>query len=58
MARGRVTADERLRQRTEQRTLSDDRPPAARGTAFAAPRAWSRAVGRASLLVESLLRPV
>lgn len=57
MARGRVTADERLRQRTEQRTLSDDRPPAA-GTALAAPRAWSRAVGRASLLVESLLRPV
>jgi formate-dependent nitrite reductase membrane component NrfD len=55
-ARGRVTADERMREGTEHRTLSDDRPPAAGGTALAAARAWSRAVGRASLLVERLLR--
>ena len=57
MARGRVTAEERLRERTEHRILSNDRPPAAAGTAFAAARAWSRTVGRASLLVERLLRP-
>jgi len=57
MARGRVTADERLRERTEHRILSDDRPPAAGGTGFAAARAWSRTVGRASLLMERLLRP-
>jgi formate-dependent nitrite reductase membrane component NrfD len=57
MARGRVTADERLRERTEHRILSEDRPPAAGGTAFAAARGWSRVVGRASLLVERLIRP-
>jgi formate-dependent nitrite reductase membrane component NrfD len=56
MARGRVTADERLRERTEHRILSDDRPPVAAGTAFAAAAAWSGTVGRASLLVERLLR--
>jgi formate-dependent nitrite reductase membrane component NrfD len=56
MTRGRVTADERLRQRTEQRTLSDDRAPAAGGAAFPAARAWSRTVGRASLMLERLLR--
>jgi formate-dependent nitrite reductase membrane component NrfD len=56
MARGRVTADERLRERTEHRILSDDRPPAPGDTAFRAARAWSRTIGRASLLVERLLR--
>jgi formate-dependent nitrite reductase membrane component NrfD len=57
MARGRVTADERLHEGTEHRLLSDDRPPAAGAAAFAAARAWSRTVGRASLLIERLLRP-
>jgi hypothetical protein len=56
MARGRVTADERLRRGTEHRVVSDDRQPVARGTALAGARAWSRTVGRASLLVERLLR--
>jgi formate-dependent nitrite reductase membrane component NrfD len=56
MARGRVTADERLRKRTEHRILSDDRSPRASGAALAAARAWSGTVGRASLLVERLLR--
>ena len=56
MARGSVTADERLREGTERRILSDDRPPRAGGAALAATRAWSRTVGRASLLVERLLR--
>jgi formate-dependent nitrite reductase membrane component NrfD len=56
MARGRATADERLRQRTERRTVSDDRPPRARDAAPAALRAWSGTVGRTSLLVERLLR--
>jgi formate-dependent nitrite reductase membrane component NrfD len=56
MARGRVTADERLRRGTERRTVSDDRPPRARGAALAAAHAWSGAVGRTSLLVERLLR--
>ena len=56
MARGRVTADERLRRGTERRTVSDDRPPRARGAALAAAHAWSGAVGRASLLAERLLR--
>jgi formate-dependent nitrite reductase membrane component NrfD len=58
MARGRVTADERLREGTERRILSDDRPPRASAAALAAARAWSRTVGRASLLVERVLRPV
>ena len=54
MARGRVTADERLRQRTERRVRlgGRPRPPAA---APRRARAWSRTVGRASLLVERLL---
>jgi formate-dependent nitrite reductase membrane component NrfD len=56
MARGRVTADERLRRRTERRTLSEDRPPRAHGAAAAALRAWSGTVGRTSILVERLLR--
>jgi formate-dependent nitrite reductase membrane component NrfD len=55
MARGRVTADERLRRHTERRTLSDDRPPRA-GVALAAARAWGGAVGRMSLLLERLVR--
>jgi formate-dependent nitrite reductase membrane component NrfD len=53
MARGRITADERLRRGTERRTVSRDRPPRAHGTA---PAAWSGIVGRTSLLVERLLR--
>lgn len=57
MARGKVTADERLRAGTERRVLSEDRPPAAAGAAVRAARAWSRTVGRASLLAERLLRP-
>jgi formate-dependent nitrite reductase membrane component NrfD len=56
MARGRLTADERLRRRTERRTISVDRPLRARGAALAATHAWSGAVGRTSLLVERLLR--
>ena len=39
---------------TERRALSADRPPLAPGAAVAVLRAWSRAVGRASLLVERL----
>ena len=56
MARGKVTADERLRKGTERRILSDVRPPRAGRAAPAAARAWSRTVGRASLLVERLRR--
>jgi formate-dependent nitrite reductase membrane component NrfD len=56
MARGRVTADERLRKRTERRIVSDGRPPRAGGTALAAARAWSGTMGRTSILMERLLR--
>ena len=56
MARGRVTSDEGLRRGAERRTVSDARPPRARGSALAAARAWSGTVGRTSLLVERLLR--
>jgi formate-dependent nitrite reductase membrane component NrfD len=56
MARGRVTADEGLRTPTERRTVSEGRPPHARGTGVAAARAWSGTVGRTSILVERLLR--
>jgi formate-dependent nitrite reductase membrane component NrfD len=56
MARGRMTADERLRRHAARRTLSEDRPRRERGRASAAPRAWSNTIGRASLLVERLLR--
>ena len=52
MARGSATADEHLRSSTERRARSDDRPPLAPGAAVATLRAWSRTVGRASLLVE------
>jgi hypothetical protein len=55
MARGRATADEQLRTGTERRALSDDRRPIAPGTAVGALRAWSRTVGRASLLAERLV---
>ncbi len=54
MARGRVTETERLRETTEQRSLSDHRPPHASRVAVAAARAWSNAVARASLLAERL----
>jgi hypothetical protein len=56
MARGAVTADERLRGSTEQRIVSEHRPPLAGGAAAKALRLWSRAVGRASLLAERLVR--
>jgi formate-dependent nitrite reductase membrane component NrfD len=56
MARGRVTADERLREITQKRTVSELRSPWARGRASAELRAWSNAIGRASLLAERLLR--
>jgi formate-dependent nitrite reductase membrane component NrfD len=56
MARGRVTADERLRGVTEQRVLSEDRPPLAETALARLPRAWSATIGRVSLLVESLVR--
>jgi hypothetical protein len=56
MARGQVTADERLRVRIERRTVSGHRPPRARRRASAALGAWSRTIGRASLLTERLLR--
>jgi hypothetical protein len=55
-ARGKATADEHLRRFTEGRTLSDHRPPLARGATAAALRSWSGTVGRMSLLVERLLR--
>jgi hypothetical protein len=56
MARGRVTADEGLRQRSERRIVSKERRPHARGRSSMALRAWSRTVGSASLLTERLLR--
>jgi hypothetical protein len=56
MARGRATADERLRRGTERRTVSDEGAPRARARNLAATRAWSGTVGRTSLLVERLLR--
>ncbi len=55
MARGLLTADERLRDATEQRLVSEDRAPLAGAAAAKALRLWSGAVGRASLLVERLL---
>ena len=55
MARGSVTADERLRGATEQRALSEDRPPLGDGGAAKVLRLWSTTVGRASLLVERLV---
>ncbi|HWF73817.1 MAG TPA: NrfD/PsrC family molybdoenzyme membrane anchor subunit [Solirubrobacteraceae bacterium] len=58
MARGSVTADERLRVGTEQRALSEDRPPLADGGPVKVLRAWSAAVGRASLFAESVLKRV
>jgi formate-dependent nitrite reductase membrane component NrfD len=56
MARGAVTRDERLRRGTEQRALSDERPPVTGRGAVRALRLWSGTVGRASLLVERLIR--
>lgn len=54
MARAMVTSDERPRGGTEQRSVSANRTPLAGGAAAKAFRVWSRTVGRASLLVESL----
>ena len=56
MARGRVTADERLRLRGERRVISEDRRPVrSRGRASTALHAWSRTIGRTSLLAERVL---
>lgn len=56
MARGRVTADEHLRVGAERRAVSEDRKPLPdRGPARAL-REWSAGVGKASLLVERLIR--
>ncbi len=55
MARGQVTSDERLRESTEQRAVSEDRPPLADTGPAKALRAWSAAVGRVSLMAERLL---
>jgi len=57
-ARGRVTADERLRGGTEQRAVSEDRPPLADTPLAKSLRGWSATVGRASLLAERLLSRV
>jgi hypothetical protein len=55
MARGRVTADERLRVGSERRAISEEREPVLdRGPARAL-RAWSATVGKASLLAERLI---
>ncbi|HWF36487.1 MAG TPA: NrfD/PsrC family molybdoenzyme membrane anchor subunit [Solirubrobacteraceae bacterium] len=55
MARGRVTADEPLRVGTEQRALSEDRPPLGDTGPVKLLRAWSATIGWASLTVERLL---
>jgi formate-dependent nitrite reductase membrane component NrfD len=54
MARGSLTADERLRRGTEQRIVSEQRPPLAGARAAKPLRAWSATVGATSLLVERL----
>jgi hypothetical protein len=56
MARGALTADERLRRSTEQRVPADERPPVSGRGAARALRLWSDTVGRASLVVERLIR--
>jgi formate-dependent nitrite reductase membrane component NrfD len=56
MARGKLTMDERVRTTTEQRIVSDDRTPLAVDPSTRVLRLWSRSVGRASLLVERLVR--
>jgi formate-dependent nitrite reductase membrane component NrfD len=56
MARGNVTADERLRVGSEQRALSEDREPLPEDGLAKVLRRWSEVVGRASLAVERLLR--
>jgi formate-dependent nitrite reductase membrane component NrfD len=55
MARGRVTADERLRVGTEQRALSEDREPLPDEGRAKVLRRWSAIVGKASLMVEGRL---
>jgi hypothetical protein len=55
MARGSVTADESLRAGTEQRAVSEDRPPLADSGPAKVLRAWSATVGRLSLMVERAL---
>ncbi|HEY6594985.1 MAG TPA: NrfD/PsrC family molybdoenzyme membrane anchor subunit [Asanoa sp.] len=56
MARGTVTADERLRRGAERRSMSEQRRPRGRGPASKALRAWSRTIGRTSLVAERVLR--
>jgi hypothetical protein len=56
MARGNVTADERLRVGSERRALSEDREPLPEDGLARVLRRWSEVVGRASLAVERLLR--
>jgi formate-dependent nitrite reductase membrane component NrfD len=56
MARGNVTADERLRVGSERRALSEDREPLPDDGPVKVLRRWSEVVGRASLTVERLVR--
>ncbi|HWC87598.1 MAG TPA: NrfD/PsrC family molybdoenzyme membrane anchor subunit [Solirubrobacteraceae bacterium] len=56
MARGSVTADERLRAGSEQRAVSEDREPLPDSALTKVLRAWSAAVGKGSLTVERLAR--
>ena len=56
MARGIDARGARRRGRAQERSVSEDRSPLAGGAAAKASRAWSRSVGRASLLVERLAR--
>jgi formate-dependent nitrite reductase membrane component NrfD len=54
MSLGRVTADERLPEGTERHTVSEHRAPRRRASPVL--RAWSGAIGRASLMTERMLR--
>ena len=56
MARGNVSETERQRQTTEQRSLSEHRPPRASRAVLAVGRTWSNSVLRASLFSEGLRR--
>jgi formate-dependent nitrite reductase membrane component NrfD len=55
MARAKLTPDESLRSGTEQRTVSEDRPPLPESERVNALRRWSAMVGEASLFVERLI---
>ena len=58
MARAKLTPDESLRVGTEQRAVSEDRPPLADSGPLHAVREWSATIGRASLFVERLISRV